>query len=137
MAWPSSEKQRDIGLLLVRVGIGLMFILAHGLPKLMGGPAVWAKVGSATGYLGITAVPALFGLLATIAELGGGVLLIAGKWVRVASAAMLVTMLVATLMHIQGGDGLAKASHAIEAAVLFAGLTLLGGGRYGIDGRSA
>ncbi len=131
----SSDKQRDIGLLFLRVGIGLMFIFAHGLPKLMGGPAAWAKVGGALSHVGITAVPALFGFLAAMAELGGGVMLITGKWVRFASVAMLGTMLVAATMHLKMGDGFGKASHAIEAAILFTGLIFLGGGRYGLDRR--
>ena len=31
------DKYRDIGLLFLRIGIGVMFIM-HGLPKLIGGP---------------------------------------------------------------------------------------------------
>lgn len=135
MAWLSSEKRTDIGLLFLRVGIGVMFIVAHGLPKLVGGPEKWAVVGGAMSFIGITAVPALWGFLATLAELGGGLLLILGKWVRPASAAMLFTMLVAATMHLTRGDGLGAASHPIEAAVFFVGLLFLGGGRYGLDGR--
>lgn len=135
MAWLSSDKRHDIGLLFMRVGIGIMFIVAHGLPKLVGGPERWALVGGAMSYLGIKAYPALWGFLATIAELGGGVLLILGKWVRPASAAMLFTMVVAASMHLLKGDGLLKASHPIEAAIFFVGLLFLGGGKYGLDRR--
>ena len=34
------DKYRDIGLLFLRIGIGVMFIM-HGLPKLIGGPEKW------------------------------------------------------------------------------------------------
>lgn len=135
MAWLSAENRKDIGLLFVRVGIGVMFVVAHGFPKLVGGPAKWAVVGGAMSYLGIKAVPALWGFLATVAELGGGILLILGKWVRPASAALFFTMIVAATMHMLKGDGLGPASHAIEAAILFVGLIFLGGGRYGLDRR--
>ena len=37
-------KTHDLGLLLLRVGIGIMFTI-HGYPKLIGGPEMWAKVG--------------------------------------------------------------------------------------------
>lgn len=33
----SLDKYRDVGLLILRVGIGLMFMI-HGFPKLFGGP---------------------------------------------------------------------------------------------------
>lgn len=38
------SKHRDLGLLLLRVGIGGMFV-AYGMPKLPGGPALWERVG--------------------------------------------------------------------------------------------
>ncbi|HEY0841158.1 MAG TPA: DoxX family protein [Vulgatibacter sp.] len=135
MSFLTSEKQRDLGLLILRVGIGVMFIAAHGLPKLMGGPATWAKVGGAMSHFGLTSAPAVWGFLAMAAELAGGVFLILGKWVRPASAAMLGTMVVASTMHLRMGDTLPKSSHAIEAGVVFLALLLLGGGKYALDSR--
>ena len=46
------DKQRDKGLLILRIGIGVMF-MCHGFPKLAGGPEVWTKLGGALGALGI------------------------------------------------------------------------------------
>jgi putative oxidoreductase len=40
------------------------------------------------------------------------------------------TMVVAAAFHLDRGDGFAKASHAIEAAILFGALILIGPGRY-------
>jgi len=55
------------GLLLLRLGIGtLMFF--HGLPKLMGGAEMWAKVGGAMKNLGLDFAPTFWGFLATFAE---------------------------------------------------------------------
>jgi putative oxidoreductase len=122
-------KHRDLGLLVLRVGIGGMFV-GHGLPKLMGGPARWTQVGEAMGNLGIDVAPAFWGFAAAVSEFGGGLLLAAGIQFRAACALLLFTMIVASVKHVTGGDGFGKASHAIEAAILFLSLILIGPGRY-------
>ena len=50
-----NEKQ-DLALLLVRIGVGLMFIFVHGAPKVFGGVAAWTKLGSMIGVLGIALI---------------------------------------------------------------------------------
>ena len=40
------NKHRHIGLLVLRIGIGLMFMV-HGAPKLFDGPEKWEKLGMA------------------------------------------------------------------------------------------
>ena len=42
------SRHRDLGLLILRVGIGAMFMF-HGWPKISGGPAFWAQVGGPHG----------------------------------------------------------------------------------------
>ena len=75
------EKYRDEGLLILRIGLGIMFIL-HGLPKMMGGPEQWAGLGMAMGNLGITFAPAFWGFMAAFAELVGGICLLLGIMLR-------------------------------------------------------
>lgn len=125
-------KRRDLGLLVLRVGLGIMFIV-HGAPKLMGGPELWTGIGGAMSNLGITFAPTFWGFMAGLAEAGGGVLLILGLWTRWASSVLTFTMIVAALHHLVKGDGVLRASHAIEAAVVFAALVLIGPGRYSVD----
>ena len=67
----------DSGMLVIRIGIGLLF-LNHGVPKLLGGPEFWAKLGSAMGNFGIDFGHAFFGFFAAFAEAVGGLLLISG-----------------------------------------------------------
>ena len=55
-----TDRYRDLGLLILRVGIGIMFLF-HGLPKLTGGPAFWGQLGMATNFLGIGFAPAFWG----------------------------------------------------------------------------
>lgn len=123
------EENKDLGLLIIRIGIGVMFIY-HGLPKLMGGPQVWHGLGKAMAFLGITFLPVCFGFMAACAEFAGGILLIAGIKARLAAFFMFFTMFVASLMHIRSGHGLAGASHAIELMIVFGGLLFTGPGAY-------
>ena len=125
-------RYRDAGLLLLRLGIGVMFII-HGGPKLLEGPELWTGIGAAMKNFGITWAPAFWGFMAAFAETAGGACLILGFMMRPACILLLVTMIVAATFHLAKGDGIAGASHAIEAGVLFASLLLIGPGRYSID----
>ncbi len=125
-------RYRDAGLLCLRLGIGVMFIL-HGWPKLMAGPETWTRLGGAMANYGITWAPSFWGFMAALAEAGGGVCLILGWMMRPACVLLLVTMIVAATHHLAKGDGIGGASHAIEAGILFASLLLIGPGRYSLD----
>ena len=128
----SLDRYRNVGLLLLRVGIGVMFIL-HGYPKVAGGPDTWANVGGALGALGIDFAPTFMGLMAALSEFGGGILLVLGLLTRPACFFLLGTMIVATVMHVTSGDPFQKYSHALEAAILFFSLLLIGPGRLSLD----
>jgi putative oxidoreductase len=135
MEGASADQRVDRGVLLLRVGLGIMFVAFHGGPKLFGGPAVWAKVGMAMGQLGIHAVPAFWGFLAACAEFFGGLCLLLGLFTRSAALFMAMTMAVAAIMHLSQGDSIAVASHAIEDGVVFLSLILIGAGSYSLDRR--
>lgn len=126
--------RRDAGLLLLRVGIGLMFV-GHGWPKLSGGPDSWRKLGGALTAFGIDFAPAAWGLAAALAEGLGGVLIATGVLFRPAAAAMLATMVVAATMHLARGDGFIRSSHAIEAGFVFAAFLLTGPGAHALGSR--
>ncbi|MBC6699462.1 DoxX family protein [Hymenobacter puniceus] len=125
-------RTHDLGLLLLRVGIGVMFTV-HGYPKLIGGPEAWVKVGSVMKVVGIDFAPAFWGFMAAVAEAVGGQLLALGLFFRVACALLLGTMLMATVQHLSAGDGFSGYSHALESAILFLGLLLSGPGRLSLD----
>jgi putative oxidoreductase len=125
-------KFREAGLLILRIGIGASF-MAHGIPKLMGGPDKWAGVGKAMSNIGITFYPEAWGLMAALSETLGGLLLIIGLLFRPACLVLLFTMFIAGLMHLKAGDPFTKWSHALEAGILFFALLFIGPGKYSID----
>lgn len=122
----------DLALLLIRVGFGGLFIL-HGYPKLFGGVEKWEAVGGAFAYLGVDFAPAFWGFMAGFAEFFGGVFLILGLFFNPACVLLLVTMVVATSMHIGAGDGITGASHALKSGIVFLSLLIAGPGKYSID----
>lgn len=122
----------NFALLLIRVGLGIMMIM-HGYPKLTGGIDKWEKIGGAMSELGIDFLPVFWGFMASFAEAIGGMFLVLGLFFRPATLLLLMTMIVAALKHINGGDGIMGASHAIELAVVFIGLFILGPGKYSVD----
>jgi len=128
-------KHRDFGLLVLRVGIGVMF-MTHGIPKLARGSEGWERLGRTMELVGIHVAPTLWGFSAAIAETLGGLCLALGLWTRAVCLPLAFTMVMATVNHLAKGDGFGKASHAIEACFVFVGLFLIGPGRYSLDERS-
>jgi putative oxidoreductase len=120
----------DFGLLVLRVGIGLMFALVHGLPKVMGGVSMWAGLGGAFNrLLGVAFIPAFWGFLAALSECGGGMCLMAGVGFRPAAGCMLFTLAIAVGSIIRGGYGFTSASQPVELSLVLFGLIFTGPGR--------
>lgn len=125
-------KDVNLALLLLRVGLGGM-MLTHGIPKLMRGPDLWPKLGSAVEHVGITEGHTLFGAAAVLAETVGAVLVILGFKTRPAALSVFFTMAVAAAMHLGKGDGWSKVSHPVEVGLAFLAIAVAGSGKYGID----
>ncbi len=132
MIFHKLDKHRDKGLLILRVGIGIMF-MCHGFPKLTAGPEVWTKLGGALSAMGINFAPTLMGFMAAISEFGGGLLLVLGMFTRPACFFLLSTMVVALIMHTKSGDPFVEYSHALESAILFLSLLFIGPGKISLD----
>ena len=123
---------RDLGLLILRIGIGIMFMI-HGWPKITGGTEMWTGIGGSMGNLGIDFAPAFWGFMAAFAEFFGGLFLALGLFFRITNFLLVFTMIVAAIVHLKGDDGFGGASHAIEAGILFFSLIFIGPGRYSLD----
>jgi putative oxidoreductase len=133
MILTSLTKYRDWGLLFLRVALGAFYLYVHGWHKLAGGLPVWRELGMAVRYMGIHFAPVFWGLMAALSETLGCVLLIFGFLFRPACFFLLVTLIVASAMHLRRGQGLEAASHAIELAILFFSLLFVGPGKYSVD----
>jgi len=123
----------DIGLLIIRVGLGLSYIIIHGGPKIMGGPEKWADIGDAVGIFGISFAPVFWGFMAAFAEFFGGLSLMLGLLFRPALLLIIITMIVAASQTLSKGDPFSKAAYPLELMVVLMGLIIIGAGKYSLD----
>lgn len=120
---------QNIGLLILRLGIGTLFLF-HGFPKISGGPEKWLGIGSAMGLLGIKMFPTFWGFMAAFSEFFGAIFVMVGIFFIPASALLAFTMFVAALFYLAKGDGLSGASHALAMLIVFVSLIFTGPGKY-------
>lgn len=129
----NKSTSRDLGLLIIRIALGISMVAFHGVPKITGGVEAWEKIGGAMGHLGITFYPVFWGILAAAAETVGAVFFTIGLWTKPSSAVLAFTMLMATVFHLAEGHGLAKSSHTMELLAVFIAFCIMGAGRYSVD----
>ena len=120
----------------VRIGAGVIFV-AHGAQKLFGWFGGYGLEGTAGWMASIGLEPGL--LMATMAgsaEFFGGLLLIAGLWVRPVALVLAITMIVAiSTVHLQHGLFLANNGYEFGLALLAIclGLAVRGAGSLSAD----
>ena len=122
----------DVGLLILRIGIGIIFMI-HGLPKLLGGVETWTQIGSTMSLIGISFAPTFWGFMAASSEAIGGLFIILGLLHRPVALMLVITMLMALLMHVTGGDSFGIYSNALKGLVVFIALAITGPGKYSLD----
>jgi putative oxidoreductase len=123
----------DAALLIVRVVLGII-MLYHGLPK------VTNLGGTIEGFTGMgIPIPAVSATFATVAEVGGGLLLLLGVLTDIAGLLIAIDMLGAIIfVHAKNGfavtDGGVEWPLALLAMAL--GIALAGPGRFSVGGRA-
>lgn len=129
----ASSPSDDLGKLVLRVALGL-FILLHGIAKLLGG------VGSIAGMLTKIGMPDAFAYLVYVGEVIAPVLVLIGVWTRAAALVIAINMVVAImLVHTAEFFTLSKTGGwALELQGMFftaaIAISLLGAGRYSVGG---
>jgi putative oxidoreductase len=132
MLFSNLSNYKNAGLLVIRVGLGIMFIY-HGLPKLTGGEETWVKLGTTTKFVGINFAPMFWGFMAAAVETLGGLLIIIGLAFRPVCLLIIINLIVAAALHFGTGGGIEAAAHAIEDGITFLGLFIIGPGKFAID----
>lgn len=126
---PGGEWLKDIGLLVLRVWLGLSMLILHGWPKVDG---MAEKAASFPDPLGIG--PAVSLNLVVFAEVLCALLLVAGLAARFALVPLIVTMAVAFFV-IHGGVLIGEGNGEMAFVYLggFVALLIAGPGRYSFD----
>lgn len=130
LTWLS--RYRDIGLLFLRVGVGVMMVI-HGWPKLAGGIHEWEKLGRATSAFGINLFPEFWGFASAMVETIGGILIVIGWYFRPIAILMTFNFLVATVQMFKTSNQFIEWSRPAEMLILFFSLIFIGAGKYSVD----
>lgn len=123
----------DLGLLLMRLMVGLVFVF-HGAQKLFG---IWGGYGieGTAGFMESLGLPfpTLSAILAGSAELAGGLALLTGFGQRLLAIPLTFTMLVAAFSaHTGFAAGSGGMEYPLTLALVVAGLGLTGPGRFAV-----
>lgn len=124
-------KYREAGLLLIRVSLGLLFIL-YTAPVLIGGPTAWAHFGAGARNWGLTSHFQLWGFVGSLFGCLGGVLMIFGLFFRIGVLLVLV-LAIGHAIAVEKGPGFRAALPSIEMCFVLAGILFVGPGKYSVD----
>lgn len=120
------EKYHDVALLLLRIGVGVIFIVA-GWGKLTGIEGTQGFFGN----LGIP-LPGLMAWVVAIIEFFGGLMVLFGAYIRIPTLLMAIIMIVALLTTKLGGE-FSAARVDLLLLLMSSSLFILGSGKYSID----
>jgi putative oxidoreductase len=119
----------DIALLLLRAVLGIV-MLAHGVPKLLH----FGGVAQGFGHMGVPA-PTLAAAFATLAEAGGGLLMLLGVLTDIAGVLFAIDMLGAIIfVHAAKGFSAGNGGYEFPLVLLTiaVAIALMGPGRYAV-----
>ena len=121
------SKYSDWSLVLLRIGIGVIF-LVHGLGKLLSIGPYAAGIGGTAGYLASLGIPAalFFAWILALVETFGGVFILAGFLTRYAAAAIAIEMIVAIiLVHLPKGFSVLNGGYEFPLLILLGAIALV------------
>ena len=122
----SNSKFKDYGLLILRIGVGLLLVLC-GWPKMAGGAEVWGELGSAVSSLGVNFGYIFFGFVIACAEFWGGIFVILGVFFRL-SCLLLTFSTLLIICNNLNQTTLCDVAFPVQMGVVFLSLILIGPG---------
>jgi putative oxidoreductase len=128
----ASSQYVEMAIAFMRVGIGVLTIF-HGVPKIMGGVAMWKELGAFMHPLGIYFLPIMWGFLGAATEFFGGIALVLGLGTRIASVCLVIMMIVAFAWHLDRGDSYQVYSFPLSLIVVFLAFIVIGDGMYSLQ----
>jgi len=122
----------DIGLLLIRIGTGLLFF-ARGILSILGGSERWSQLGSRMAYLDVHSAFAFWGFLTAFLMACGGVFLLVG--LRLRPVTVVLGCLCFLSLATQAGQevGIIHIAYSLPALFILAGLFCTGAGPLSVD----
>ena len=123
-----SSRQLGIGLLLLRIAVGIVFML-HGKQKLF--DFGFAGVSDAFSHMGVP-MPGVMGPFVALLEFFGGIALILGFLTRLFALGFTIDMLVAILL-VQMKNGFSHYELEFLLSVSSLALVFMGGGVFSVD----
>jgi len=124
-------KYADFGLLLLRISLGVLFLI-YVAPALIGGTNAWGHFGTGVKNLGIHSHFQLWGFLGALLGCIGGVLVIFGLFFR-PGILVLLLLAIGHAIGVKHGSGFRTALPSIEMCFVLAGILFVGPGKYSID----
>ena len=129
---PGSPFSKDLGLLFLRLGFGLL-CLKYGFYHLKAGKQTWHWLGAQIDFLGITFMPICWGFVAAATEFWGGLCCIIGFKTRFATAFLSVIMFIALIMHVRKKDNFNNICLPLTFLIALISIGIAGAGRFSID----
>lgn len=120
-------KYREAGLLLIRVSLGLLFIL-YTAPALISGPKAWAYFGAGASHFGLHSHFQFWGFVGLLLGCLGGILIIFGLLFRIGVLLVLV-LAVGHALALYQENGFFVAMPSIELCAVLIGILFLGPGK--------
>ncbi|TMP94364.1 MAG: DoxX family protein [Verrucomicrobia bacterium] len=132
MALQFLGKYRETGLLLIRVSIGLIFIILIA-PVLWNGRGSWEHFGAAMRHLDFHSHFQVWGFIGALVGCAGGVLMILGLFFRIGVLCALIVTLVHVVAIWKAAGGFYRRLPVIEMSILLLSLLFIGPGQYSVD----
>ena len=127
------NKYREGGILLLRVGVGLILVCA-GFPVVAEGAGHWhAAAPVVTQAFHIESHHTFWGGVVAFSELIGGVLLILGLLTRAACLVVAIGVTCAGIAHLRHHPSLNTTTTVVAQALVIYALLFIGAGKYSFD----